>query len=86
MSMDGEVRIRPAAANDAAILAAAAFEAMNWRGDGRLTREQLHSKPELSHYLDGWMRGGDFGVVAETEAGTGVGAAWCRTFTADDAG
>jgi len=39
-----------------------------------------------SRYLVGWPRAGDFGVVAETGDGAGIGAAWCRTFAADDAG
>jgi len=59
---------------------------MNWSGHARFTREQVANNPELSHYLIGWPRQGDFGVVAETNEGAGVGAAWCRTFAAEDAG
>jgi ribosomal protein S18 acetylase RimI-like enzyme len=84
--MDSQMHVRPATGNDDAILAAAAFEAMNWRGDARFTHEQIRAEPALSHYLDGWMRAGDFGVVAQTRAGAGAGAAWCRTFAADEAG
>jgi hypothetical protein len=43
---------------------------MNWTGESRFTFEQFMSLPELSHYLEGWPRPGDFGVVAETTEGT----------------
>lgn len=78
--------LREATNEDLSTLTAAALEAMNWSGETRFTYEQFMSKPELSHYLKGWPRAGDFGVVAETAEGTPVGAAWCRIFAADDAG
>jgi ribosomal protein S18 acetylase RimI-like enzyme len=77
--------VREAGANDAEALSEAAFEAMNWNGQARFTRGELRDNPALSHYVEGWPRRGDFGVVAEAGDGA-VGAAWCRTFTADDAG
>lgn len=80
------VKIREATADDTTTLWAACFEAANWRGDVRFTREQLMNNPEFSHYVQGWPLPGDFGVVAETRNGAGIGAAWCRTFAADDAG
>nr|WP_246223734.1 N-acetyltransferase [Pseudarthrobacter psychrotolerans] len=87
MSMGPEAMIiREATAADLGVLSAAGLEAMNWTGEARFTYEQFMSTPELSHYLDGWPRAGDFGVVAETAEGTPVGAAWCRTFAVDDAG
>ncbi|WP_026533635.1 GNAT family N-acetyltransferase [Arthrobacter sp. H14] len=81
-----ELTIRESTAGDTKILSLAALEAMNWNGEDRFTYEQLMSKPELSHYLTGWPRAGDFGVIAETKKDVAVGAAWCRTFAADDAG
>lgn len=78
--------IREATAEDLGVLRAAGLEAMNWNGEVRFTLEQFMSMPELSHYLEGWPRPGDFGAVAETAEGTPVGAAWCRIFAADDAG
>lgn len=80
------VKVREATAEDAATLWAACFEAANWRGDVRFTREQFLNDPELSRYVQGWPRPGDFGVVAENGKGDGVGAAWCRTFAAEDPG
>jgi GNAT superfamily N-acetyltransferase len=41
--------------------------------------------PALTHYVDGYGRAGDLGVIASA-AGTDVGAAWVRLLTADDAG
>lgn len=83
---DKAVRIREARANDGLTLEAACLEAINWSGHVRFTREQFLKEPELAHYVADWPRGGDFGVVAETREGNAVGAAWCRTFAADDAG
>lgn len=80
------IKVREASAEDTSTLWAACFEAANWRGDARFTRQQLMDNPELSHYVEGWPRPGDFGVVAETGSGEGIGAAWCRIFPADDAG
>ncbi|QGG97096.1 GNAT family N-acetyltransferase [Actinomarinicola tropica] len=42
--------------------------------------------PALAHYVEGWPRPDDVGVVAEDDDGTAVGAAWCRAFRADDPG
>jgi ribosomal protein S18 acetylase RimI-like enzyme len=81
-----EVSVRAATADDTAILAAAALEAMNWDGSPRFTQDELATNPNISRYLDGWPQIGDFGVVAETADGTPIGGAWCRNLTADNAG
>lgn len=80
------VKVREATAADTATLWSACLEAANWHGDVRFTREQLMNRSELSHYVEGWPRPGDFGVVAETGNGEAVGAAWCRMFAGDEAG
>ena len=37
---------------------------------------------EYRHYVEGWMRPGDAGVIAEIAAtGEGIGAAWHRLFS-----
>lgn len=59
--------------------------AFDWRGDGAWDEARAMADPRVAHYAVGWMRPGDDGVVA-VEAGVAVGAAWWRTFTADDAG
>lgn len=81
-----EYTVRAAAVGDIDALRSAAVEAMNWTGEARFTLEDYLSQPKLSRYLEGWPRGGDVGVVAESAARTPVGAAWCRYLPADDAG
>lgn len=46
-----EVRVRAATADDTAILAAAALEAMNWDGSRRFTQGELTTNPNISRYL-----------------------------------
>src|SRR5829696_10446914 len=41
--------------------------------------------PALTHYVDGYGRGGDLGVIASEEE-TDVGAAWVRLLIGKDAG
>ena len=41
--------------------------------------------PQVAHYVTGWMRDGDAGVVAESDDAV-IGAAWWRTFTSADPG
>jgi GNAT superfamily N-acetyltransferase len=41
--------------------------------------------PALTHYVDGYGRAGDLGVIASDD-GTDVGAAWVRLLPADDPG
>lgn len=85
-----EFRIREAGDADPPILVDAVFEAANWSGEVRFTREEILADPAFSHYVSGWLRPGDFGVVAETHdgaaLGAAVGAAWCRAFSADEPG
>src|SRR3546814_3770595 len=61
--------------------------AADWR-PGSVVRsvEEVLAEPKLAHYVLGWPRAGDFGVDASDDDGRLVGAAWCRSFTADDPG
>lgn len=59
--------------------------AMNWHEDHQWTAETLLATPEVAHYVTGWMRTGDGGVVSLV-GDQPVGAAWWRTFTSDDQG
>jgi ribosomal protein S18 acetylase RimI-like enzyme len=63
------------------------LEPFSWRDDApRLTMEQVLAEPELATYVVGWGRPGDAGVVAFTESGERVGAAWYRLFSKEDHG
>ena len=90
-----EVRTRPADAGDGELLFALLLEAMNWSPDRTpFTVRDVLSRPELAHYVAGWPRPGDAGVVAVAGAAAAVddgpeeplGAAWWRHFPADDPG
>ncbi|PRY48726.1 L-amino acid N-acyltransferase YncA [Geodermatophilus tzadiensis] len=80
------VRLRDATAGDAPALTDALFCAVTWQGTARLTRDDIAADPRLAHYVAGWPRPGDLGVVAVVAGGEPVGAAWCRTFPAGDPG
>ena len=78
--------IRPATAGDAAFLADMLMEAVNWSPEWRpRSRQRVLSDPHTAHYVAGWPRDGDLGVVAEA-GGTPVGACWLRFFPASDPG
>ena len=51
-----------------------------------LGREAALAMPQLRRYLNGWGRPGDAGVVAVSEDGQCLGAAWYRLFPVEDPG
>jgi len=56
-----------------------------WRPDGPAGDVQSAlAQPEVAHYVSGWSRPGDLGVVAGD--GPPVGAAWLRLLPEDDRG
>jgi GNAT superfamily N-acetyltransferase len=59
--------------------------AMNWRDVDLWTQESVLATPEVAHYVAGWMRDGDAGILALHD-GAPAGAAWWRTFTGADPG
>ncbi len=61
------------------------IEAVLWRPGRHLDREQILSSPDLAHYVTGWPRGGERGVIAEA-SGIPIGAAWLRLMPAHDPG
>lgn len=64
------------------MLVAAAF----WRPDGpNGSVAEVLSQPELAHYVVGWPRPGDLGVIALDEQQS-VGAAWVRLLPESDPG
>lgn len=61
--------------------------AADWRpGAAVRSVEDVLAEPSLAHYIAGWPRHGDLGVVTEDRRGEPVGAAWCRYFSGDDQG
>lgn len=79
-----ETTLRAAEATDLPFLREMLGEAFNWRADPDFDTALLDS-PEVSHYLDGWRRPTDFGVIAERQ-GEPAGAAWARLLTSADPG
>lgn len=78
--------LRAATAADAPLLEAMLLEAVNWDASRpQLTRAKALADPTVAHYVAGWPRAGDAGVVAE-EDGVSLGAAWYRVFADDDRG
>ncbi|HEY2129098.1 MAG TPA: GNAT family N-acetyltransferase [Streptosporangiaceae bacterium] len=78
--------IRPAVAADAGFLGDMLVEATNWSAEWRpKSREHILSAADTAHYLTGWPRGTDLGVIAEAD-GQSVGAAWIRFLPETDPG
>jgi GNAT superfamily N-acetyltransferase len=61
-------------------------EAVNWEPHRHRSREEIMADPPLTHYVSGWMRPDDMGVVAVAPSGLPVGAAWLRYLPATDPG
>jgi len=59
--------------------------AMNWRDDGVWDAASVLADHAAAHYVTGWMRLGDAGVIP-AEGDVPAGAAWWRHFTRDDLG
>lgn len=86
-------RVRPAVSEDAGFVVAMLVEAVNWEPGRELSRDQIMATPSLAHYVSGWMRADDVGVLAvetvetvDDEAERPIGAAWLRYLPATDPG
>ena len=78
--------IRRATAGDAEFLADMLAAAVNWSPEWKpRSRRRVLSDPRTAHYIAGWPRDTDLGVIAEAGPEP-VGAAWLRFFPADDHG
>jgi GNAT superfamily N-acetyltransferase len=78
--------IRGAKGEDREFLADMLVLAANWSAEWKpRNRRRVLADRRTGHYIAGWPRAGDVGVVAEAAAGP-VGAAWVRFFAADDPG
>lgn len=80
-----QITLRPATAADAGFLTDMLVEAANWSPETARPRDAVLATPEVTHYIDGWPRPGDLGVVAES-GGSPVGAAWVRYLSESDPG
>jgi GNAT superfamily N-acetyltransferase len=84
---DGGFSLRPAVKRDFDFLTDMVVAAVNWDPDHTpATREQILSNHRNAHYVAGWPRTGDIGIVADDAEGTPIGASWLRLFAADDPG
>ena len=84
---DGRViRIRSATTDDTPFLGQMLAVAAYWRpGSSPAPIDEILVDPHLAHYVVGWGREGDLGVIAEEDR-TPLGAAWCRRFDAAEPG
>ncbi|MEV6875789.1 GNAT family N-acetyltransferase [Amycolatopsis sp. NPDC051128] len=80
------MNIREATRDDAGLLADMLVEAVNWSSEGKKqSRRRVLSAPGTAHYIAGWPREDDLGVVAEAD-GQRLGAAWLRFFPPEKPG
>lgn len=80
--MTTDIAIRPAEAGDLPFLLDMMVEIAN-SPYYRRTREELLADPGVRHYVDGWPRPTDVGVIA-LRGERPVGAAWVRFFAEAD--
>jgi GNAT superfamily N-acetyltransferase len=74
---------------DPEFLWAMLYEAAFWRDSGEEERPALDDAKadrSFARYVEGWGREGDAALVALDRHDEAIGAAWYRTFAADDAG
>ncbi len=82
----GEVQIRDAVQDDEPLVTRMLLEAVNWLPErAGLSHAQILDNPGLAHYVSGWKRPSDLGVVAVQDSRP-IGAAWLRYFSAGDPG
>jgi hypothetical protein len=79
--------VRRATAEDAPFMADMLVEAANLSAEWKKKKSRLRvlSAPATAHYVAGWPRDTDLGVIAEAD-GAPVGAAWLRFLPATDPG
>jgi GNAT superfamily N-acetyltransferase len=79
------ITFRPAGPDDASFLAEMLREAVNWHPGRCMSMAQIMAEPRLAHYVTGWPRPGDGGVIVLADRQP-IGAAWWRFFSEDDPG
>jgi ribosomal protein S18 acetylase RimI-like enzyme len=84
----GSPVLRPVTPDDEPFLWQMLGEAASWarpEGEEPCALEDLLVVPQIAHYVAGWGRAGDGGVIAGVD-GQPAGACWSRTFTAEHPG
>jgi GNAT superfamily N-acetyltransferase len=83
---DSSWSIRRATSKDSQFMADMLVEAVNWSPEWKpKSRRRVLSDPRTAHYIVGWPRDTDLGVIAEAGSEP-VGAAWVRFFPIEDPG
>jgi GNAT superfamily N-acetyltransferase len=83
---EGSWTTRTAVAGDGDFLADMLVAAVNWSPEWKpKSRRRVLSAPQTAHYIAGWPRDTDLGVIAEA-GGEPTGAAWIRFLPAADPG
>jgi GNAT superfamily N-acetyltransferase len=83
---DGVWNIRPAVSGDSAFMAEMLVEAVNWSPEWKKqSRRRVLSTHKTAHYIAGWPRDTDLGLIAEADQER-IGAAWLRFHPASDPG
>jgi ribosomal protein S18 acetylase RimI-like enzyme len=77
--------IRTAGPDDAEFLTNMLVEAANWPSHVDRSRAETLADPAIAHYVAGWPKDTDLGVVAIDEDRP-VGAAWLRLFSETEPG
>jgi ribosomal protein S18 acetylase RimI-like enzyme len=78
--------IRRAAPEDGTFMADMLVEAVNWSSEWKKkSRRHVLSTPRTAHYIAGWPRDTDLGVIAGAN-GERIGAAWLRFLSDADPG
>jgi ribosomal protein S18 acetylase RimI-like enzyme len=80
------IQVRSAGPDDAPFLASMLLEALNFAQDGQQDPSVILSDPQVAHYVTGWPRASDVGLVAVTDEGLPVGACWLRYRPASNPG
>ena len=76
------MQIRASEAGDGAFLEEMLFEAFFWNdGVARPPLSRFRKQPEFAKIFAGWGRPGDWALVAATDEGEKLGAAWFRLWT-----
>ena len=75
------MELREAVDGDLDLLYDLLLEAFNWDGTPRFTRAEVLADEHTARYLGGWLRPGDFGLVA-VDGTEPLGAIWARALSA----